>query len=187
MFSLVWVRWVRAKCERFGKCLAPMAKVADTVERHLEGIVAHWAGNLSTAFLEGLNSVFSAVKRKARGYRSTEYDRDALLRGRQPKHSFLVQTNIQPLKTAKNHNNGIRHALPAATGQRLKTKKREGTLLRVWNRLFLLMDSQAVKPESHQVRYRGSAQESQTSENDRLFKRKNARFTRVSLANSWRR
>ena len=28
---------------------------------------------LSTAFMEGLNSVFSAVKRKARGYRSTEY------------------------------------------------------------------------------------------------------------------
>ena len=68
-----WVNWVRAKCERFGECLAPMAKVANTVEQHLEGILAHWAGWLSTAFLEGLNSVFSAVKRKARGYRSSEY------------------------------------------------------------------------------------------------------------------
>jgi hypothetical protein len=28
---------------------------------------------VTTAFLEGLNSLFSATKRKARGYRSTEY------------------------------------------------------------------------------------------------------------------
>lgn len=67
-----WVRWVRAKCERFGECMAPLKKVADTVEKHLEGILAHWTNNwLSTGFLEGLNSVFSAVKRKARGFRSS--------------------------------------------------------------------------------------------------------------------
>jgi transposase len=68
-----WVKWVRRKCERFGQALAPMAKVANTIEHHLEGILAHWQGWLSTAFMEGLNSVFSAVKRKARGYRSSEY------------------------------------------------------------------------------------------------------------------
>lgn len=69
-----WIGWVRAKCERLGECLAPMAKVAATMEKHLEGILAHWtSGWLSTGFLEGLNSVFSAVKRKARGYRSSEY------------------------------------------------------------------------------------------------------------------
>jgi transposase len=68
-----WVKWVRRKCERFGEALAPLAKVANTVEQHLEGILAHWSNWLSTAFLEGLNSVFSAVKRKARGYRSSEY------------------------------------------------------------------------------------------------------------------
>jgi len=68
-----WVKWVRRKCERFGEALAPLLKVAHTVEQHLEGILAHWSGWLSTAFLEGLNSVFSAVKRKARGYRSSEY------------------------------------------------------------------------------------------------------------------
>ena len=70
-----WINWVRAKCERWGECLAPMAKVADTIEKHLEGILAHWTteGWLSTGFLEALNSVFSAVKRKARGYRSREY------------------------------------------------------------------------------------------------------------------
>jgi len=69
-----WVNWVRAKCERLGESLGAMAKAADTVERHLEGILAHWtSGWLSTGYLEGLNSVFSAVKRKARGYRSSEY------------------------------------------------------------------------------------------------------------------
>jgi transposase len=69
-----WLQWVRRKCERFGESLAPLAKVADTIEKHLEGILAHWTnGWLSTGYLEGLNSVFSAVKRKARGYRSSEY------------------------------------------------------------------------------------------------------------------
>ena len=69
-----WVNWVRSKCERFGECLAPMKKAADTIEKHLEGILAHWtSGWLSTGFLEGLNSVFSAVKRKARGFRSSVY------------------------------------------------------------------------------------------------------------------
>lgn len=69
-----WLGWVRGKCDRFGECLAPLAKVANTIEKHLEGILAHWtSGWLSTGFLEGLNSVFSAVKRTARGYRSREY------------------------------------------------------------------------------------------------------------------
>lgn len=69
-----WLRWVWRKADQFGSSLAPLGKVADTIERHLEGILAHWTTNwLSTGYLEGLNSVFSAVKRKARGYRSIEY------------------------------------------------------------------------------------------------------------------
>jgi transposase len=69
-----WVNWVRGKCERFGKSLAPMKRAADTIERHMEGILAHWTNSwLSTGYLEGLNSVFSAVKRKARGYRNSSY------------------------------------------------------------------------------------------------------------------
>lgn len=68
-----WINWVRAKCDRLGSVLEPMRKVAQMVERHLEGILAHWQAGLTTGFLEGLNSVFSAVKRKARGYRSREY------------------------------------------------------------------------------------------------------------------
>jgi transposase len=68
-----WVNWVQAKCDRLGAVLEPMRQVAAMVERHLEGILAHWQAGLTTGFLEGLNSVFSATKRKARGYRSREY------------------------------------------------------------------------------------------------------------------
>ena len=42
------------------------------IERHLKGILGHWKAGLTTAFLEGLNSLFSATKRKARGYRTTK-------------------------------------------------------------------------------------------------------------------
>jgi transposase len=69
-----WCRWVRTEAEALPSgLLEPMRKAAAMVERHLEGILAHWSKGLTTAFLEGLNSLFSATKRKARGYRSTEY------------------------------------------------------------------------------------------------------------------
>lgn len=69
-----WCQWVRLEAEALANgLLEPMRKAADMVERHLEGILGHWRAGLTTAFLEGLNSLFSATKRKARGYRSTEY------------------------------------------------------------------------------------------------------------------
>jgi transposase len=69
-----WCAWVRAEAQAVTSgLLEPMRQVADMVERHLEGILGHWRHGLTTAFLEGLNSLFSATKRKARGYRSTEY------------------------------------------------------------------------------------------------------------------
>ena len=70
----VWCRWVRwvARFHKNG-VYASMVKIADMIESHLEGILAHWKCRLTNAFMEGLNSVFSAVKRKARGYRSTTY------------------------------------------------------------------------------------------------------------------
>jgi transposase len=71
---LKWCAWVRQEAEALTSgLLEPMRKAADMVERHLEGILGHWKEGLTTAFLEGLNSLFSAVKRKARGYRSIEY------------------------------------------------------------------------------------------------------------------
>lgn len=64
-----WRQRVRAEAQaQASGLLEPMSKAADMVERHLEGILAHWKEGLTTAFLEGLNSLFSATKRKTRGY-----------------------------------------------------------------------------------------------------------------------
>jgi transposase len=69
-----WCRWVRWVARQQPKnLLRSMVKVADLVEKHLAGIVAHWKWGVTNAFMEGLNSVFSATKRKARGYRSTTH------------------------------------------------------------------------------------------------------------------
>jgi len=71
---VAWCRWVRTEAQALTSgLLEPMQQAAAMVERHLEGILAHWQQGLTTAFLEGLNSLFSATKRKARGYRSVEY------------------------------------------------------------------------------------------------------------------
>ena len=70
----VWCRWVRWVARRQPKnLLRSMVKVAAMVENHLAGILAHWKWGVTNAFMEGLNSVFSATKRKARGYRSTTH------------------------------------------------------------------------------------------------------------------
>jgi transposase len=70
----VWSRWVRWVARKQPKnVLRSMVKVAEMVENHLAGILAHWKWGVTNAFMEGLNSVFSATKRKARGYRSTTH------------------------------------------------------------------------------------------------------------------
>lgn len=70
----VWCRWVRwVARHQPGNLLRAMVKVADLVEKNLAGILAHWKWGLTNAFMEGLNSVFSATKRKARGYRSSTH------------------------------------------------------------------------------------------------------------------
>lgn len=71
---VAWCDWVRAEASALTSgLLEPMHQAADMIERRLEGVLGHWKQGLTTAFLEGLNSLFSATKRKARGYRSTEY------------------------------------------------------------------------------------------------------------------
>src|SRR5580765_1151076 len=70
----VWCRWVRWAARFYKNSLfLSMVKLARMVESHLEGILAHWKWGVTNAFMEGLNSLFSATKRKARGYRSTVY------------------------------------------------------------------------------------------------------------------
>ena len=68
-----WCTWVQAMREQTGELLEPMARVDRMIEAHLERILAHNNRRLTTAFKEGLNSLFSAVKRKARGYQTAEY------------------------------------------------------------------------------------------------------------------
>lgn len=70
---LAWCRHIHSKVQSAWRgLLNPMGKLARTVERHLDGILSHWDSHVTNAYMEGLNSVFSATKRKARGYRSTE-------------------------------------------------------------------------------------------------------------------
>ena len=69
----VWIRRVRwvARFYQQGHLFAARLKLALLIENHLAGILAPWKWGATNAFMEGLNSVFSATKRKARGYRST--------------------------------------------------------------------------------------------------------------------
>ena len=70
----VWCRWVRMVAAQAPRSyFAAMLGSAKMVLNHLEGIVAHWKDKITNAFMEGLNSVFSATKRRARGYRSSTH------------------------------------------------------------------------------------------------------------------
>lgn len=64
-----WIRWVQQIAVK-DIYLKPMQRLATTIAKHLDGILAHWQGKVTNAFMEGLMSVFSATKRKARGYRT---------------------------------------------------------------------------------------------------------------------
>jgi transposase len=70
---LAWCRWVRRTAAKHKSLLfRSMLQCAKMIERHLAGILAHWLHRTTNAFMEALMSVFSATKRKARGYRSTD-------------------------------------------------------------------------------------------------------------------
>jgi hypothetical protein len=56
--------------EQIGESLEPIARAARMIKVLLEGILAHWARGLPTVVMEGLNGLFSAVERMARGYRT---------------------------------------------------------------------------------------------------------------------
>lgn len=53
--------------------MVPMVKVAEMVEGYLEVILGHWKNVLTTEFLEGLSSVFSATKMKVSGCKLSVY------------------------------------------------------------------------------------------------------------------
>jgi len=69
-----WCNWVKKTAAKAPHLFAgPILKAAKSIEKHQDGILAFWgSGKMTTAYLEGLNSVFSAVKRKARGFRNPD-------------------------------------------------------------------------------------------------------------------
>lgn len=68
-----WCAWVKRQAAKTRYALlGAMVKVAQMIEKHAVGILAHWDHGTTNAYMEGLMSVFSAVKRRARGYRSSQ-------------------------------------------------------------------------------------------------------------------
>ena len=61
-----WYHWARSSR------IEPMKAFALTIKRHWEGILRFHETKMTTGFLEGINSLIQAAKRKARGYRTTE-------------------------------------------------------------------------------------------------------------------
>lgn len=59
-----WIQW-GLRCR-----LTPMVEVAKMLQRHYDGVVQWFKSKLNNGLLEGINSLFQAAKRKARGYRS---------------------------------------------------------------------------------------------------------------------
>ena len=70
-----WINWLQEEfeCDRRNYLMAPMRTLARSVDRHLNGIMARWRHGTNNGILEGINSVFSAVKRQARGFKSADY------------------------------------------------------------------------------------------------------------------
>lgn len=60
-----WISWAR-RCR-----LEPMKRVAATIDRHRQGILAWFDSGIANGIVEGINSLVQAAKAKARGYRST--------------------------------------------------------------------------------------------------------------------
>jgi transposase len=59
-----WCALVHAMRGQTGEQLEPMARAARKIEGHLEGILTHWTRGLTTAFMEGINRLFSTVKQR---------------------------------------------------------------------------------------------------------------------------
>lgn len=59
-----WINW-GLRCR-----LKPMVEVAKMLKSHYNGVVRWFTSKLNNGLLEGINSLFQAAKRKARGYRS---------------------------------------------------------------------------------------------------------------------
>jgi hypothetical protein len=68
-----WRLWVQVKSEQTCELLKPMARAVRMIEGYLDGMLAHWTRGLTTAFMEGLNSLFKAVMGKPSCFPTVEY------------------------------------------------------------------------------------------------------------------
>jgi len=59
-----WIRWATISQ------LAPVMRVAKTIEEHKDGVLRWFTSRMSNGLLEGINSLVQAAKAKARGFRS---------------------------------------------------------------------------------------------------------------------
>lgn len=92
-----WVHWIAGKHLR--TLFANMRKCAVMITRHLEGILGHWLRGTTNAFLEGPNSVFSAVKQKACGSRvSVALSKEQSIRlGDATANGRIIQSTLKAL------------------------------------------------------------------------------------------
>ncbi len=59
--------------------LEPIKKVADMIKKYFENIITWWKHPISNSFAEGINSVIQEIKTVARGFRTFENYRTAIL------------------------------------------------------------------------------------------------------------
>lgn len=78
----------RAKRSR----LEPIKAAADTIKRHLEGILTYFKHRITNASAEGLNSLIQSLKTAARGYRNFANYRAAIL-------FHLGKLDLKPITT----------------------------------------------------------------------------------------
>ena len=64
--------WVQSYGKSKDCLFKPMVAAAESILSHFDGIMSFAHSRITNAFMEGINSVFSAVKRKARGSRSNK-------------------------------------------------------------------------------------------------------------------
>lgn len=57
-----WIQW-GLRCR-----LDPMVEVAKMLQKHYDGVIRWFTSKLNNGLLEGVNSLFQAAKRKARGF-----------------------------------------------------------------------------------------------------------------------
>lgn len=63
-----WLGW--AFKDTRSRAMGPMRKVARTIRDHSRGILNYFRGRMTTAVLEGINSLAQAARARARGYRN---------------------------------------------------------------------------------------------------------------------